>query len=186
MSLSLEMCAGPWARLGKLTGLWVGSADHFDHVGDLGDHTAHCRRILQRALAPDPIETKAHQGGALVGLAPDRTAGLANGDLGHDGVPQLAASAASAALSAPRRPTRSPTFLPRLAATWRGEDWTFSASNVARTMLYGLEEPTDLATTSWTPRVSSTARIGHPAITPVPGGAERIMILPAPQRPWPS
>ena len=65
-------------------------------------------------------------------------------------------------------------------ATERGLDCDFSASMVARIMLYGLDVPTDLATTSATPRVSSTARIGPPAITPVPGGAARRTTLPAP------
>mmetsp|Transcript_7982 Transcript_7982/g.9606 ORF Transcript_7982/g.9606 Transcript_7982/m.9606 type:complete len:202 (-) Transcript_7982:254-859(-) len=36
------------------------------------------------------------------------------------------------------------------------------------------------------PRTSITARIGPPAITPVPGGAARRTTLPAPQRPRPS
>ncbi len=46
----------------------------------------------------------------------------------------------------------------------------FRASNVARTMLYGFDEPIDLATTSCMPSVSKTARIGPPAMMPVPAG----------------
>jgi len=61
----------------------------------------------------------------------------------------------------------------RRAATERGESWCFSASKVARTMLYGFDEPIDFATTSWTPSVSNTARIGPPAMMPVPAGAAR-------------
>src|SRR3954469_14830060 len=68
----------------------------------------------------------------------------------------------------------------RRAATERGESWCFSASRVARTMLYGFDEPSDFATTSCMPSVSNTARIGPPAMTPVPGGAARRCTRPAP------
>jgi hypothetical protein len=47
-------------------------------------------------------------------------------------------------------------------------------------MLYGLDEPNDFATMSWTPSVSKTARIGPPAMMPVPGGAARRTTRPAP------
>ena len=47
-------------------------------------------------------------------------------------------------------------------------------------MLYGLDEPIDFATTSCMPSVSNTARIGPPAMMPVPGGAARRNTLPAP------
>ena len=47
-------------------------------------------------------------------------------------------------------------------------------------MLCGLEVPMDLVTTSCTPRVSNTARIGPPAMTPVPAGAARRTTRPAP------
>ena len=60
--------------------------------------------------------------------------------------------------------------------------WT-SASKVALTMLCGLVEPSDLATTSWMPSASNTARIGPPAMMPVPGGAARSSTCPAPK--WP-
>src|SRR5690606_2861158 len=50
-------------------------------------------------------------------------------------------------------------------------------------MLCGLLEPKDFATTSWMPSASNTARIGPPAITPVPGGAARSCTLPEPKRP---
>ena len=43
--------------------------------------------------------------------------------------------------------------------------------------------PSDLATTSCMPSVSNTARIGPPAMMPVPAGAARSITLPAPQRP---
>src|SRR5581483_1797755 len=43
--------------------------------------------------------------------------------------------------------------------------------------------PSDLATTSCTPSISNTARVGPPAMMPVPGGAERRTTLPEPWRP---
>ena len=46
--------------------------------------------------------------------------------------------------------------MPRRAATERGLSTRFSASKVARTMLYGLAVPCDLATMSLIPRVSNT------------------------------
>ncbi len=44
----------------------------------------------------------------------------------------------------------------------------------------------DVITTSATPRLSNTARIGPPAMIPVPGGAERRVTRPAPKWPRPS
>src|SRR5579864_6248595 len=58
-----------------------------------------------------------------------------------------------------------------------------SASSVARTMLYGLLEPRLLATMSVTPITSKTARIGPPAMMPVPAGAGAISTLAAPCSP---
>ena len=77
----------------------------------------------------------------------------------------------------------SPTFLPRRAATLLGVAVFCKASKVALIMLWGLEVPMDLATTSCMPRVSKTARMGPPAMMPVPGGALRTTTLPAPNRP---
>ena len=50
-------------------------------------------------------------------------------------------------------------------------------------MLCGLVEPSDLPTTSWMPSASHTARIGPPAMMPVPGGAVRSSTRPAPKCP---
>src|SRR5690606_39689513 len=86
----------------------------------------------------------------------------------------------SAVTAAPRRAWRAEYLMPRWAATSLGCIWLFSASNVARTMLYGFDEPIDLATTSCMPSVSNTARIGPPAMMPVPGLAARSRTLPAP------
>ena len=46
--------------------------------------------------------------------------------------------------------------------------------------LSGLEEPIDLPTISLIPRTSQAARIGPPAIIPVPEGADLNKTLPAP------
>ena len=62
----------------------------------------------------------------------------------------------------------------------------YEARNGAQAVQIVRDEPIDLATTSWTPRVSKTARMGPPAMIPVPAGAERRMTLPAPCRPLPS
>ena len=75
------------------------------------------------------------------------------------------------------------TLRPRLAAIRRGLTTCTSASKVALTMLCGLVEPSDLPTTSWMPSASHTARIGPPAMMPVPGGAVRSSTRPAPK--WP-
>jgi ribosomal protein S5 len=66
------------------------------------------------------------------------------------------------------------------AATARGLVARPSASKVALIMLCGLDVPTDLATTSRTPSASKIARIGPPAMMPVPCGAARTTTLPAP------
>ena len=51
---------------------------------------------------------------------------------------------------------------------------------VARTTLIGLREPKDLASTSRTPRTSKIARMGPPAIMPVPLDAGCIYTFEAP------
>src|ERR1700759_3286998 len=80
-------------------------------------------------------------------------------------------------------PRMSPIFFPRRAATTRGLTTDDRAASVALTMLCGLDVPIDFATTSWTPSASNTARIGPPAMIPVPAGAARMTTCPAPK--WP-
>src|SRR5580704_1236092 len=128
------------------------------------------------------VEPEALQGRLLVEAPPDRAAdlhdrdgllvaGLVAGPCGHH---------AGSRASASRRPRISATFLPRRAATARGLVIRPSATKVALIMLCGLGLPTDLATTSCTPSASKIARIGPPAMTPVPGGAARMITSPAP------
>src|SRR6185436_16679051 len=77
----------------------------------------------------------------------------------------------------------SSTFLPRLAAISAGLFIACSPCSVARTTLYGLVEPKHLASTLVTPITSNTARIGPPAMMPVPSCAGCISTCADPQRP---
>jgi hypothetical protein len=70
-----------------------------------------------------------------------------------------------------------------LAATSAGVVDLRSASSVARTRLYGLVEPWLLATMSVMPMTSNTARIGPPAMMPVPLGAGIMITRDAPCSP---
>src|SRR4051812_40558383 len=73
--------------------------------------------------------------------------------------------------------------LPRRAAISAGVLMFCRPSSVARTTLYGLVEPKHLASTLVMPITSNTARIGPPAMMPVPSCAGIISTLAAPQRP---
>src|SRR5437764_13897127 len=147
-------------------------------VMDLVDHAAHRRGVFEGAPPMALVEPEPLQGRLLVVAAPDRAADLHN----RDGL--LVASRfghhAGSRASASRRPRISATFLPRRAATARGLVTWLSAAKVALIMLCGFELPTDLATTSCTPSASKIARIGPPAMIPVPALAARTMTLPAP------
>src|SRR5690242_17277335 len=72
------------------------------------------------------------------------------------------------------------TVIPRFAAISPAVDVASSAFNVARTRLYGLVEPWHLASTLVTPTTSQTARIGPPAMMPVPSAAGCMNTLVAP------
>src|SRR5579872_5774404 len=151
-----------------------------EEVLDLVDHAAHRRRVFEGALAMPLVEAQALQRRFLIMAAADRAAHL---DHGHGflfctALCHYAGSRAAVSLS--RRPRMSPTFLPRRAATARGELMRASAAKVALIMLCGFELPIDLATTSCTPSASKIARIGPPAMMPVPGLAARMITLPAP------
>src|SRR3984957_14145626 len=147
-------------------------------VLNLVDHAADGRGVLERAAPVALVEPEPLQGRLLIGAAPDRAADLHY----RDGL--LLASRfghyAGSRASVSRRPRISATFLPRRAATARGLVTWPSAAKVALIMLCGFELPTDLATTSCTPSASKIARIGPPAMMPVPGLAARTMTLPAP------
>ena len=81
-------------------------------------------------------------------------------------------------------PVISSTVLPRLAAISAGRvAVASSALSVARTTLYGLVEPWHLASMLVTPITSNTARIGPPAMMPVPSEAGCMNTLVAPCRP---
>src|SRR5215471_8590780 len=155
-------------------------------MAHLVDHAAHLGGIHELAAAMALVKPQADQRRALVVRAADMAAGLGDPDLlalGHGQVPSILPYAAASAVVSSRRPSRSPTFLPRRVATMRGELSSCRAANVALIMLCGFDVPTDLATMSLMPSVSNTARIGPPAMMPVPAGAARRVTLPAPKRP---
>jgi hypothetical protein len=64
-----------------------------------------------------------------------------------------------------------------------GDVCFFKAFKQALITLCGFAVPRDLATISLIPRTSQTALTGPPAIIPVPLGAARNLILPAPSLP---
>src|SRR5438309_5793846 len=151
------------------------------------DLATHFRRVLDLDRAAHLVQAQADERRPLGLVAADRRSGLRNLDLRHRSYSTTASAIASASAAlAPPRPSRSDTFLPRRWATERGLVCSFKASNVARIMLYGLDVPTDLVTTSATPRLSKIARIGPPAMIPVPAGAVRTVTRPAPKWPRPS
>src|SRR3954447_7227677 len=147
-------------------------------VVDLVDHAPHRRGVLKRAPPVALVEPEPLQRRLLVVAAPDRAADLHDCD-GLRVVSPFGHYAGSRA-SASRRPRISATFLPRRAATARGLVTWLSAAKVALIILCGFELPTDFATMSATPSASKIARIGPPAMMPVPGLAARTMTLPAP------
>src|SRR5436190_2675174 len=140
----------------------------------LVDHAAHRGRVLEHAATVSLVQPEALQSRSLIRLAADRAARL------HDGHRFLAIHYTASRGSASRRPSISPTFLPRRPATARGLVARLNATKVALIMLCGLGLPIDFATTSWIPSASKIARIGPPAIIPVPALAARTTTWPAP------
>src|SRR5579885_2710395 len=155
-------------------------AYHAHQMMHFADHTSRCRRIRQFALASDFVEAEPNKRRALNTVAAQGARDLFHlqGLSSHDRHSQSAA--ASTSPPSRRRVCNVDTLMLRRAATARGESWCLSALKVARTTLYGFDEPSDFATTSCIPSVSNTARIGPPAMMPVPGGAARRNTLPAP------
>src|SRR6476469_667933 len=154
------------------------------HLADLAEDLG---GLLHFHGAVHLVEAETDQRRALGLVAADRRTGLRDLDGRHVSYSVILSAVASAsAWLTPPRPSRSATFLPRRCATERGLVCSLSASKVARIMLYGFEVPTDLVTTSATPRLSKMARIGPPAMMPVPAGAARRLTLPAPKWPLPS
>src|SRR3954468_11500040 len=98
-------------------------------MAHLVDHAAHLGRIHELARAMTLVQSQADQRATLVLGAADVAARLGDLDLlavSHGPVPYAASTAVSS-----RRPSRSPTFLPRRVATMRGELSCSSAWNVA-------------------------------------------------------
>src|SRR5580692_7408961 len=140
----------------------------------LADHTANRGRVFENAPAMPLVQSQTLECCFLVRLASDRASELLDGDR------PLALHHGFSRGSVSRRPRISPTFLPRRAATARGLVALPKATKVALIMLCGFGLPIDLATTSCTPSASKIARIGPPAIIPVPGLAARTTTWPAP------
>src|SRR5690606_37000378 len=135
---------------------------------------AHGRRVFQRRFAVELAQAQAaHRGAMRLARAGDAANQLHREGLllCHDCSPQV------------DQLNSCSTVRPRLAATSAGVVELFSASSVARTMLYGLVEPWLLATMSVTPITSNTARIGPPAMMPSPCLAGAISTLAAPCSP---
>src|SRR5690606_4529724 len=136
---------------------------YLHQVRHLVDHAAHGRRVLQLARLIYLLQTQAEHGVAVRTASADRAA-----DQGHfqrllaHGIPSRACVGADHGAGA--QPRISSTVLPRLAAISAGVFRLRNASSVARTMLYGFDEPWLLATTLLTPITSNTARIGPPAM----------------------
>src|SRR5688500_665681 len=102
-------------------------------MAHLVDHAAHLGGIHELARAVTLVQSQADQRAALILGAADVAARLGDLDLlavGHGGVPYAASTTVSS-----RRPSRSPTFLPRRVATMRGELDCSSALIVALTIV---------------------------------------------------
>src|SRR6185295_15371433 len=130
---------------------------------DLVDHAAHGRRVDQLDHVVDALEAEAAHRVAL---------GVMNA---VDALQQPHLDLLHCVISS--------TVLPRRAAISAGVLMFFKPSSVARTTLYGLVEPKHLASTLVTPITSNTARIGPPAMMPVPSIAGCIRTLAEPCRP---
>src|SRR5581483_672236 len=149
---------GPGARRGFEIVQAHGLTLHRQQIGHLADEATDGRRVLHFHGVSDATQAQAAHTGlvggqALVGAAhqPD----LDSFRLGHD----------------PCHPMISSSFLPRLAAKRAGSLMLRRPFRVARTTLMGFELPMHLASTSCTPATSNTARIGPPAMMPVPSEA---------------
>src|SRR5919107_1546828 len=131
--------------------------DNAHEVLDLFDHAAHRRGVGKRRGPMKLVELQADQRLALLGVATDRRPDLLNGDGGCCSLrlvchcvslPYASAPAASPSTASRRRAWSVETFRPRRAATEPGLSSFLRASKVARTRLYGFDEPRDLDTTS--------------------------------------
>src|SRR5699024_1306816 len=131
----------------------------------LADHTPDFGGISQHTAAGDAAQTQAANRlpGRLLGTDDGTYEGNLDLFLSHDYYPRI-----------------SSTVLPRLAAISAGVAQSRRPLSVGRTRLYGLLEPRLLATTLRTPMTSKMARMGPPAMTPVPSEAGEIRTRDAP------
>src|SRR6478736_923451 len=143
-----------------------------DQVRHGREHAADLRSVLLDDDVADALEPERAERVALVLVASDRGSDLLDlQPAHHSGTSARARSSAAGATCS--------TVRPRRAATVSGSTSIRRAATVAPTMLCTLLEPSDLLRTSWMPALSSTARTGPPAMTPIPGAAGRSMTTPA-------
>src|SRR4051795_1890459 len=147
------------------------------------DHPADLRPVLFDDDVTQPLEPERAQGLALAVRAADRRTLLGDLQARHH-APTPVRGAVSARARSIAAGATSSIGSPRRAAISSGRCRSFNAATVACTMLIGLDEPSDLLSTSWMPAHSSTARTGPPAMTPVPGLAGLSRTTPAAFSPW--
>src|SRR6185312_11740115 len=149
---------------------------HRQHVADLGQHAANLRRVGDFDRVAAPLEAEARDRRAVIGLLSHQSA--------HQRYAQSLRRRRNFLVRLHRQASVScSTVRPRLAAMSAGALQFSSALSVARTMLYGFVEPWHLARMLVTPTTSNTARIGPPAMMPVPSDAGCMNTLVAPCRP---
>jgi len=131
--------------------------------------------------------TKVVKGGRILGFAALTVVGDGDGRVGMGkGKSKEVPAAVQKAMEEARRnlakiSIKNGTLHHRVTGHWGAASVVMiPAPKVALIMLCGLDVPTDLATMSLMPSVSKTARIGPPAMMPVPAGAGRTSTLPAP------
>src|ERR1700674_3882992 len=147
------------------------SALALHEVIDLIDHSAYRRRINKHYRLVETFQTQTANRGAMRLLR------------SNDALDQRHFHRFLCSVGHCSHPKISSMVLPRLAATSEGRVISSNPFNVARTTLYGLVEPWHFASTLVTPITSNTARIGPPAIIPVPSEAGCMKTLAAPCRP---
>src|SRR5437588_3485423 len=148
---------------------------HLHEVRHARDHPAHFRTIGQHIRRADLAETERAQCASLLRLDADLRSHECDLDRRHGYATSVTSCLASRwrsryAASMPFVDTSS-ADLPRSRATSSGLRRSRRPCIVARATLIALDEPRDLASTSWIPADSRIARAAPPAITPVPGAA---------------
>src|SRR5262245_781133 len=167
----------PRSGVTGLRSAWPQALLNLYEMPDLVDHPARRRSVLELHRVADAAKTEPANHGGLVVLEPDRAL-----DERHLHRTALGVRSVIRHGYAPAR-SNSASSLPRIRAIATGSFSECSPSNVARTTLCGLAEPSDFVRMFVTPADSTTARTAPPAMMPVPSGAGFSSTLPAPKRP---